>query len=657
MIVPSSTEVMRIMDPFVSAEFGKSDVTRGFRPGAVTGLLPEGASAFEPFLAKETGQIRASDAPPILQVTADSLTALVSALENACILRPAAGTPDGATDKALGTTEICPEDADAPIHALVENRVARHGTGNLPLAAPLKPIDPVATLNAGTSCALTPQPFFPRPQQLEMVQDIAPQPAATFMESDAGTPDAQGQTLDDSQATGLAQPAEPQPEGVDEPSSPARGDAHSIPVPETPHGAANTPYSPPEHAAPRPSSDRVTAEANPDAVNRGRDEGGKGRRLPGWDAMEQPGRNLGETAAQVNRTAVNPQDHSPAAEARPHRRIPTSASSGANAATDTSPHYPAGQETRDDTGNAVSAPAESQTKAMPPPAQIMHPSITQPDSRVNTRIPATAEVPAPTVAEGGKTTHAPPPQRMGFPTPQASPAPTPAPDLPPDDAVDPPTMPAPPSLDDRPAREAPLGSGLPGLTRQLEAADPTPARTAFDTPPGTERPEPMLPMTDRAAQASSFTQNASGGTPTAFGAPASEVAQSIGRQMTVALAQPVESSVELSLAPEELGKVRMTLHTTDLGITVSVQAERSETLDLMRRHIEQLARDFRELGYAAITFDFGNPAERRQGQLMQRDGQAQPTPPPDLATDLMPATVRSSGSAAPLLAHGLDLRM
>ncbi|MCL7465255.1 flagellar hook-length control protein FliK [Phaeovulum sp. NW3] len=650
------------MNPFVSPELGKSDVTRGFRPGAPAGLSLEGAAAFEPFLSRETGQIRAFDALPVLQVSVDSLTGLGSALENACILPPDAGTADEAADKANGPTNICAEGADVPIRVAAEDCVTQHGTGDVLLAATPQPIDPVGTMDVGATYTLTPQPLSPGPQQLETALDIAPQTIEKSLESVAKTPVAQGPALDDSrlQATGVVQAIAPRPMGVDAPPSPAHVDDRSLPVPETQHRVASVPDRVPKHVAPLPSSGQIAPDGNPDPETGGHDEGGKVLRQPEGNVVDYPDAALGETAAQANLSTAEPQDQSPAEEARPLLQIPRTVASGANATTDTSPQPLAGQEARDDTGNAVSAAAEPQTKAMPAPAQNMRPLITQPvmepESGVDGRIPPMAEVPAPTVAEGGETTYATPPQRTGFSTPQASPAPTPPTDLPLDDVAAPITMPAQPSLDDRSAPEAPLGPGLPGVPRPLEAADPAPARIAFDMAPGMERAESTLPMTDRPAQMLSLTQNASGGAPTVFGAPASEVAQSIGRQMTVALAQPVEGSVELSLAPEELGKVRMTLHTTDVGITVSVHAERSETLDLMRRHIEQLARDFRELGYAAITFDFGNSAERRQGQLMQRDGQhAKPTP--DLAPDLMPAAVRPSGSAAPSLAQGLDLRM
>ncbi|MFD3191731.1 flagellar hook-length control protein FliK [Sedimentitalea sp. HM32M-2] len=64
--------------------------------------------------------------------------------------------------------------------------------------------------------------------------------------------------------------------------------------------------------------------------------------------------------------------------------------------------------------------------------------------------------------------------------------------------------------------------------------------------------------------------------------------------------------VEISLNPQELGRVRMALTTSETGVTVVIQSERPETLDLMRRHIDQLAQEFQQLGYENTSFQFGN---------------------------------------------------
>lgn len=62
--------------------------------------------------------------------------------------------------------------------------------------------------------------------------------------------------------------------------------------------------------------------------------------------------------------------------------------------------------------------------------------------------------------------------------------------------------------------------------------------------------------------------------------------------------------VELTLAPEELGRIRMTMAGDGGHMTVIVHADRAETLDLLRRNIDMLAQDFRDLGYAQTSFSF-----------------------------------------------------
>ncbi len=62
--------------------------------------------------------------------------------------------------------------------------------------------------------------------------------------------------------------------------------------------------------------------------------------------------------------------------------------------------------------------------------------------------------------------------------------------------------------------------------------------------------------------------------------------------------------VDITLSPEELGRVRLSLSLTETGISVSLVAERPETVDLLRRHIDLLGQDFASLGFEDIAFDF-----------------------------------------------------
>lgn len=144
--------------------------------------------------------------------------------------------------------------------------------------------------------------------------------------------------------------------------------------------------------------------------------------------------------------------------------------------------------------------------------------------------------------------------------------------------------------------------------------------------------------------------------PPAQGVPM-ELARSLAQQVSTALAAQPDRPVELLLSPEELGKVRLTLNSSESGITVSVLTERPETLDLMRRHIDLLARDFRDLGYSSIAFNFGASPEHGRGA---RDREASEKPEG--------SSRRESEPAAPLAGpiplklslmpeQGLDLRM
>ena len=86
-----------------------------------------------------------------------------------------------------------------------------------------------------------------------------------------------------------------------------------------------------------------------------------------------------------------------------------------------------------------------------------------------------------------------------------------------------------------------------------------------------------------------------------------------------------DGPVELSLSPEELGKVKMTLSATDGAMTLVVTAERHDTLDLLRRNIDQLAQDFRDLGYDSLEFSFGQESPRQQAREIPdlQDGQSE----------------------------------
>ncbi|MEW9918074.1 flagellar hook-length control protein FliK [Marimonas sp. MJW-29] len=83
-----------------------------------------------------------------------------------------------------------------------------------------------------------------------------------------------------------------------------------------------------------------------------------------------------------------------------------------------------------------------------------------------------------------------------------------------------------------------------------------------------------------------------------------EMAQHVSRQIAEAIHQLPGRPVEISLSPEELGRVRLAVSSSEAGIVVNVFAERAETIDLMRRHINALETAFTAIGYSDIAFSF-----------------------------------------------------
>jgi flagellar hook-length control protein FliK len=131
---------------------------------------------------------------------------------------------------------------------------------------------------------------------------------------------------------------------------------------------------------------------------------------------------------------------------------------------------------------------------------------------------------------------------------------------------------------------------------------------------------------------------------------ADSVRNAAAQAVEVIIRQPGKP-VEITLNPEELGRVRMALTTTESGVTVVITSERPETLDLMRRHIDQLAQEFLRLGYENTAFEFGSdsgngsPAPKGLPNTEKAESGL-----PNADKTLHPTTSR-------LVSTGLDLRL
>ena len=85
-----------------------------------------------------------------------------------------------------------------------------------------------------------------------------------------------------------------------------------------------------------------------------------------------------------------------------------------------------------------------------------------------------------------------------------------------------------------------------------------------------------------------------------------DLPQHIPRQLAEVVHANNGKSVDVALSPEELGRVKLSIIAADNGVVVSILAERPETLELLRRHIDQLNQELRELGYQNPSFSFSN---------------------------------------------------
>ena len=130
-----------------------------------------------------------------------------------------------------------------------------------------------------------------------------------------------------------------------------------------------------------------------------------------------------------------------------------------------------------------------------------------------------------------------------------------------------------------------------------------------------------------------------------------ETARHIASQIAALGAPRPGAPIELRLNPEELGLVRLSLSPGENSMMVSLQAERGDVLDLMRRHIDILAQEFRALGYSDLQFSFGTSAHGNAEPDTSDEPETGDLPAhsDDSASPQTPAIARASGS--------LDLRL
>lgn len=119
------------------------------------------------------------------------------------------------------------------------------------------------------------------------------------------------------------------------------------------------------------------------------------------------------------------------------------------------------------------------------------------------------------------------------------------------------------------------------------------------------------------------------------------------QQIAEAIRTASGHQVQVTLAPEELGRVSLSFQQDGDSLRVHLVAERPETLDLLRRHSPDLAADLRAAGYDGTSFSFGRPGRGTQPEPAPADPATVPDNP-------IPETPR--GPRAPATGT-LDLRL
>ena len=111
--------------------------------------------------------------------------------------------------------------------------------------------------------------------------------------------------------------------------------------------------------------------------------------------------------------------------------------------------------------------------------------------------------------------------------------------------------------------------------------------------------EPQVPRAQTSAEGAAPSKPAGLASP-----PAPQTVPSIPGQIAATLSVSETGMAEIVLDPEELGKVRLTLTQTEGRTILIVEAQRPETIDLMRRNLDELTAEFADAGYAGLSFDF-----------------------------------------------------
>ncbi|WP_299774295.1 flagellar hook-length control protein FliK [uncultured Tateyamaria sp.] len=132
-----------------------------------------------------------------------------------------------------------------------------------------------------------------------------------------------------------------------------------------------------------------------------------------------------------------------------------------------------------------------------------------------------------------------------------------------------------------------------------------------------------------------------------------ELPQHLSNTIAEAFKRAPDKPIEIALNPAELGRVRMIMSTSETGITVTVAADRGETLDLMRRNIDDLGKSLNDLGFEDVSFAFDQGQQSAEQQEQTGSDDSATTDEPLAAHQTTTPLARVSNAVT----TGIDMRL
>ncbi|SFB05556.1 hook-length control protein FliK [Poseidonocella pacifica] len=127
------------------------------------------------------------------------------------------------------------------------------------------------------------------------------------------------------------------------------------------------------------------------------------------------------------------------------------------------------------------------------------------------------------------------------------------------------------------------------------------------------------------------------------------------------IAQVVKSSqtgtVEISLNPQELGRVRLSISPTEAGVHVTLNVERPETADFLRRNADALMQEFDGAGYESVTYSFDQSMTEQGQDDTPQDSAEMIAFGIERSDDPVPASAQRVASLPAAGRGGLDIRL